>query len=69
MLRAVGADGSALVRQSARLIVEEALEAAVAQELGRDYYVHRREGRGYRNSYGTDKVKNAGGVIELQCRR
>ena len=33
-----GADRSALVRQAARLIVEEALEAEVAQELGRDYY-------------------------------
>ena len=35
-----GADRSALVRQAARLIVEEALEAEVAQELGRDYYAH-----------------------------
>jgi metal-responsive CopG/Arc/MetJ family transcriptional regulator len=31
-----GADRSALVRQAARLIVEEALEAEVAQELGRE---------------------------------
>jgi putative transposase len=60
-----GADRSALVRQAARLIVEEALEAEVAQELGRDYYVHRGDGRGYRNGYRTGKVKSAEGVIEF----
>lgn len=35
-----GADRSALVRQAARLIVEEALEAEAGQELGRGYYEH-----------------------------
>ena len=35
-----GVDRTALVRQAARLIVEEALEAEAAQELGRDYYAH-----------------------------
>ena len=60
-----GADRSALVRQAARLIVEEALEAEVAQELGRDYYAHGAGKRGYRNGYRTDKVKSAEGVIEF----
>jgi putative transposase len=60
-----GADRSALVRQAARLIVEEALEAEVAQELGRDYYAHGARNRGYRNGYRTDRVKSAEGVIEF----
>jgi len=60
-----GADRSALVRQAARLIVEEALEAEVAQELGRDYYAHSGVKRGYRNGYRTDRVKSAEGVIEF----
>jgi putative transposase len=63
--RGGGADRSTLVRQAARLIVEEALEAEVAQELGRDYYVHRGDARGYRNGYRTGKVKSAEGVIEF----
>lgn len=60
-----GADRSALVRQAARLIVEEALEAEVAQELGREYYAHGGAQRGYRNGYRTDRVKSAEGVIEF----
>jgi len=60
-----GADRSALVRQAARLIVEEALEAEVVQELGRDYYAHGGGKRGYRNGYRTDRVKSAEGVIEF----
>jgi transposase-like protein len=60
-----GADRSALVRQAARLIVEEALEAEVAQELGRDYYAHGAAKRGYRNGYRTDRVKSAEGLIEF----
>jgi transposase-like protein len=60
-----GGDRSALVRQAARLIVEEALEAEVAQELGRDYYAHGAGKRGYRNGYRTDRVKSAEGVIEF----
>jgi transposase-like protein len=60
-----GADRSALVRQAARLIVEEALEAEVAQELGREYYAHGGAKRGYRNGYRTDRVKSAEGVIEF----
>ena len=60
-----GGERSALVRQAARLIVEEALEAEAAQELGRDYYAHGAAGRGYRNGYRTGKVKSAEGVIEF----
>jgi putative transposase len=60
-----GADRSALVRQAARLIVEEALEAEVAQELGREYYAHGGAKRGYRNGYRTDRVNSAEGVIEF----
>ena len=60
-----GVDRSALVRQAARLIVEEALEAEAAQELGRDYYAHGAGGRGYRNGYRTAKVKSAEGMIEF----
>jgi putative transposase len=60
-----GGERSALVRQAARLIVEEALEAEAAQELGRDYYAHGAAGRGYRNGYRTGKVKSAEGTIEF----
>ena len=60
-----GVDRSGLVRQAARLIVEEALESEAAQELGRGYYEHAANERGYRNGYRTGKVKTAEGVIEF----
>ena len=60
-----GADRSALVRQAARLIVEEALESESAQELGRGYYEHGAGERGYRKGYRMGKVKTAEGVIEF----
>lgn len=60
-----GADRSGLIRQAARLIVEEALEAEAAQELGRDYYAHGAGSRGYRNGYRTGKLKTAEGMIEF----
>jgi transposase-like protein len=60
-----GGDRSALVRQAARLIVEEALEAEASQELGRGYYEHGAGERGYRNGYRMGKVKTAEGVIEF----
>jgi transposase-like protein len=60
-----GADRSGLIRQAARLIVEEALESEAAQEIGRGYYKHGAERRGYRNGYRTGKVKTAEGVIEF----
>lgn len=45
------ADRSSLVRQAARLIVEEALESEAAEALGRGYYERGAERRGYRNGY------------------
>lgn len=59
------ADRSGLVRQAARLIVEEALEAEAGQELGRGYYEHGAGARGYRNGYRMGKMKTAEGVIEF----
>ena len=45
------ADRSSLVRQAARLIVEEALEAEAEDVLGRGYYERGAVGRGYRSGY------------------
>jgi putative transposase len=58
-------DRSGLVRQAARLIVEEALEGEAADALGRGYYEHGADRRGYRNGYRTSKVKSAEGAIEF----
>jgi len=60
-----GADRSGLIRQAARLIVEEALEAEAGEALGRSYYEHGAQNRGYRNGYRMGKVKSAEGVIEF----
>jgi putative transposase len=60
-----GGDRSALIRQAARLIVEEALEAEASEVLGRSYYEHGANQRGYRNGYRVDKVKSAEGTIEF----
>ena len=62
------ADRSGLVRQAARLIVEEALEAEAEDALGRGYYERGAVGRGYRNGYRTAQVKSAEGAIEFACR-
>lgn len=43
------ADRSRLVRQAARLIVEEALETEATDALGRGYYERGAPRRGYRN--------------------
>lgn len=59
------ADRSGLVRQPARRIVEEALEAEAGEVLGRGYYEHGAGERGYRNGYRVDKVQTAEGVIEF----
>ena len=59
------ADRSRLVRQAARLIVEEALESEAADALGRGYYEHGSSGRGYRNGYRLGRVKTAEGEIEF----
>ena len=60
------ADRSALVRQAARLIVQEALEKEAVESLGRGYYDERASDRcGYRNGYRTGRVKSAEGEIEF----
>jgi len=50
-----GADRSGLIRQAARLIVEEALESEAAQEIGRGYYKHGAERRGFATVTGRAK--------------
>ncbi|MFN7087990.1 MAG: transposase [Burkholderiales bacterium] len=59
------ADRSRLVRQAARLIVEEALEAEATEALGRGYYERGSSARGYRNGYRVGRVKAAEGEIEF----
>jgi transposase-like protein len=60
------ADKSSLVRQAARLIVEEALEGEAADALGgRGYYEHAADRRGYRNGNRLGRVKTAEGAIEF----
>lgn len=59
-------DKSSLVRQAARLIVEEALEGEAADALGgRGYYEHGADRRGYRNGNRLGRVKTAEGQIEF----
>jgi transposase-like protein len=59
-------DKSMLIREAARLIVEEALEAEVADALGREFYAHGAgAGSGYRNGYRRAKIKSAEGGIEF----
>lgn len=56
---------SELVRLSVRRIVEEALEAATRDLLGRDHY-DRRDGRaGYRNGYREARLRTAEGEVEF----
>jgi putative transposase len=62
-------DLSALVCQSVKLMIEEALEAEVAERLKRGYYEHGEVGangaeRAHRNGYRTGKLKSAEGAIE-----
>ena len=58
-------DRSNLVLLAAQLIVEEALEAEVRDEVGRERY-ERADGEasGYRNGYRTGRMKTAEGVVE-----
>ncbi|MGH8771843.1 MAG: transposase [Burkholderiales bacterium] len=56
-------DKSNLMREAIRLIIEEALEAEVAQALGRGYYEHG-EASGYRNGYRMGKLKSAEGIVD-----
>ena len=59
-------DRSNLVLLAAQLILEEALEAEVRDEVGRERY-ERAEGEasGYRNGYRTGRMKTAEGVVEF----
>jgi transposase-like protein len=59
------ADRSRLVRQAARLIVEEALEGEAADAVGRGYYERGAQRRGYRNGYRLGRVKTAEGEMEF----
>ena len=59
-------DRSNLVLLAAQLILEEALEAEVRDEVGRERY-ERADGEasGYRNGYRTGRMKTAEGVVEF----
>jgi transposase-like protein len=59
-------DKSGLIREAARLIVEEALEGEVTDALGREFYAHGgRAGSGYRNGYRSARLRSAEGAIEF----
>src|SRR2546428_1278024 len=62
------ADGDAraeLLKLAVRKIVEETLEAEVAEAVGRGYYENGAEpGRGYRNGYRRARLRTAEGPIE-----
>jgi len=59
---------SDLVRLALRLIVEEVLEAEVADALGRERYARGDGGKtGYRNGYRMGKVKTAEGAVEYSA--
>jgi putative transposase len=62
------ADGDAraeLLKLAVRKIVEEALEAEVAEAVGRDYYENgAAPGTGYRNGYRRGRLRTAEGPIE-----
>lgn len=57
-----GSGPSELVRMATRLILEEALEAKVADLLGREYY-KRGEGFGHRNGHRERSLKTAEGEV------
>jgi putative transposase len=56
-------DQSQFVRQAVRLMIEEALEAEVNEQLGRGYY-ERGAATGYRNGNRLGRLKSAEGAIE-----
>ena len=56
---------SELIRLAVRKIVEEALEAEVAEAVGRGYYENgAAPGAGYRNGYRRGRLRTAEGAIE-----
>src|SRR5215211_2588947 len=56
-------DRSSLVLLAAQLILEEALEAEVRDEVGRERYDG--AASGYRNGYRTGRMKTAEGMVEF----
>src|SRR5207247_4991630 len=66
--RAADAEGDArseLIKLAVRKIVEEALEAEVAEAVGRGYYENgAAPGAGYRNGYRRGRLRTAEGAIE-----
>src|SRR5438034_5486164 len=56
---------SELIKLAVRKIVEEALEAEVAEAVGRGYYENgAAPGAGYRNGYRRSRLRTAEGAIE-----
>jgi putative transposase len=61
-----GFEASDLMRTGMRLMIEQALEAEVAETLGRGRYERLGEpGRGYRNGVRLGRVKTAEGVVDF----
>jgi putative transposase len=59
-------DRSNLVLLAAQLILEEALEAEVRDEIGRERYARAEgEASGYRNGYRVGRMKTAEGMVEF----
>jgi Transposase, Mutator family len=57
---------SSLVLLAARLILEEALEGEVRDEIGRERYERANgKAKGYRNGYRPSQMKTAEGVVEF----
>ncbi len=54
---------SELIRLSVQSVVEEALEGAVGDLLGREYYRHGSEGKGYRNGYRQGRIQSSDGEV------
>ncbi len=54
---------SELIRLSVQSVVEEALEGAVSDLLGREYYRHGSEGKGYRNGYRPGRIQSGEGEV------
>lgn len=58
-------DRSELIRQAARLIIEETLEAEISEVVGRGYYDRGcDDSRGQRNGYRPGKLEGAEGRID-----
>jgi putative transposase len=61
-------DRSSLVLLAPRLILEEALEGEVRDEIGRERYERADgEARGYRNGYRPGQMKTAEGMVEFSA--